>query len=271
MDKKITAPTPKPSKTHEKRLRELMNFMVEQTEKRFRNNVLLALNKKTIKKFTVHDSQDGNFAVIVQKLAKNVSNKILSQFSDARIKDFVKTLAKSADAVHRSKTLDILSDTIGIDMSDVAGGMSQTINSEIEIITAWVKQQRNDTLTKFTNNTLQMMSGGASFDDILKNLTSQKKISIRKNKQIARAQMANFNSTLTRTRYGRLGIDEAVWVGADDERERPSHKERNGKMFDLNKGLYSKVDGLTLFPGQDYGCRCVYKAVIPPDLLKGVK
>lgn len=274
MSNKVTLLTPAHPHSQEVKLCHFLNFMVNQTAVRFKNNVLLALNKGTVTKFSAYDTalsdkQLGNYAQVVQKLANKVTKQINSQFSQKRLKKIIANILKNADKMHKEITRDIFDD-FGLDVGDLLGGINPTVNAQIAIVLKWVIKQRNDTLTNLTNNSLQMMQAGASFRDVMKEVNSQKEFSLKKNKQIARAQMANFNSVLTRVRYGKLGIEEAIWVGANDERERASHKARNGKIFDLKKGLYSKIDGKTLFPAQDYGCRCSYKAVIPKEILQGV-
>lgn len=76
-------------------------------------------------------------------------------------------------------------------------------------------------------------------------------------KMIARNEIATMNGNLTKARAQNAGITKAIWVTSRDERVRDCHRVRDGKEFELSKGLYSACDGKTLLPGQDFNCRCV--------------
>lgn len=61
-----------------------------------------------------------------------------------------------------------------------------------------------------------------------------------------------------------LGINQGVWVhvpGAYTSRE--THKHFNGKIFDLDKGLYDKDCKGFVRPGELRFCRCTYRQVLP--------
>jgi uncharacterized protein with gpF-like domain len=70
---------------------------------------------------------------------------------------------------------------------------------------------------------------------------------------------------MNKTRAQKLGITRAKWIVSNDERLRPSHKDRENKEFDLSEGLYSSLDGKTLLPGTDYQCRCSYRMILEDE------
>lgn len=63
----------------------------------------------------------------------------------------------------------------------------------------------------------------------------------------ARDQMQRFNKACTIATFRGAGVTKVKWVTANDQRVRKSHKELNGKIFDVNN-LPAEVD--------DYNCRC---------------
>ena len=109
------------------------------------------------------------------------------------------------------------------------------------------------------------MAEGQTIEEVQTGFNELAKKRVENSKFVARNQVANFNSLSNKLRYQNLGITEAVWVTARDERVRPSHVDREGKTFELDEGLYSSVDGKTLMPGMDYNCRCVFRPIIPSD------
>lgn len=63
----------------------------------------------------------------------------------------------------------------------------------------------------------------------------------------ARDQMQRFNKACTLSTFRSAGVTKVKWVTCGDVRVRKSHKELNGKIFDVNN-LPVEVD--------DYNCRC---------------
>lgn len=63
----------------------------------------------------------------------------------------------------------------------------------------------------------------------------------------ARDQMQRFNKACTLSTFRSAGVTKVKWVTCGDVRVRKSHKELNGRIFDVNN-LPPEVD--------DYNCRC---------------
>ena len=63
----------------------------------------------------------------------------------------------------------------------------------------------------------------------------------------ARDQMQRFNKACTLSTFRSAGVTKVKWVTCGDVRVRKSHKELNGKIFDVNN-LPKETD--------DYNCRC---------------
>jgi hypothetical protein len=81
-------------------------------------------------------------------------------------------------------------------------------------------------------------------------------------------------SLMNREQQASLGITKAVWLysGApcitssgtpslEDERRNTDHLAANGKSYVIVKGML--MSGRRVWPGQDPGCKCVSKSVIP--------
>ena len=83
---------------------------------------------------------------------------------------------------------------------------------------------------------------------------------------ISRDQNAKAKAVLETTRRQELGIAKAIWQhSAGGKEPRPVHVAwgREGKVFDLNKGLFDPDEQEWVFPGQLINCRCTSRAVIP--------
>ena len=66
-----------------------------------------------------------------------------------------------------------------------------------------------------------------------------------------------------------LGITEGIWVHVPGRyTSRKTHMAMNGKRFKLSEGLYDSDVGKKVVPGECPFCRCVYRSVLPPELLE---
>lgn len=74
---------------------------------------------------------------------------------------------------------------------------------------------------------------------------------------IANDQVGKLNGQLTRERQKRLGVEEYIWRGSLDQRERDAHVIREGKRFSWDAPPY---DG---HPGEPIRCRCTAEPVLP--------
>lgn len=274
---------PKSPRAIENEMGDFLSFMVDQMAQRYRNQVLDQLNVSTVEKFAdeapdpvdavtlarheFKDAQTGNFAAILLRLAKKTKRKLLKQFDDTRIEAEIRKQLGKLDRKSREDFYSRIAAKVGIDVKDLIAreGLKSTTNALMLETAQWVKTLRDEALESFTNNTLFAMSQGESLDTIVGKFSEV--VSERKNhaRFLARNQVQNYNSVTTKIRAQNLGITKAVWLTAGDERVRPAHAARDGKEFDLDKGLYSSADGKTLLPGTDYNCRCTYEMVIPSE------
>lgn len=271
MKREIKAAKPTPLKApgapraQERELAEVALFMVEQISQRFRNQVFGELHKSTIEKFT--DAQPGNYAKVYLSLANRVRRKLLKQFDDKRIEALVQTILDKVNKRNRTELYSKVEKRIGLSSLELTQteGLMASMNA-LNLETAqWVKKLRDETLEMYTANSLRAMTQGSSLAEIMEQFDGL--VEKRKNhaKFTARNQIANFNSITTKLRAQNLGITRARWITSRDERVRECHKKRNGKEFDLDKGLYSSCDGKWLLPGVDYQCRCDYELIIPAE------
>jgi len=262
-DKPAVVKSPNASKAHSREFEQLTEFMIEQISRQYRNQVLLALNQGTVEKFA--DAQVGNYATIYLRLADKVRRKLLKRFDNERIEKISGEILGKVNTRNKAELYSRVARKIGISTTELTAteGLTYQINALTLETAQWIKKLRDETLELYTANSLRAMSLGQSLEDILEQFDGM--VEKRKNhaKFTARNQIANFNSVTTKIRAQNLGITKARWITSNDERVRECHQVRNGKEFELDKGLYSACDGKYLLPGVDYQCRCDYELIIP--------
>lgn len=261
---KTLNPVPYP-KSYENKFERMMEYMTTEMSKQFKNETLNKLNKGTVGKF--QDAQVGNYANIFLGLSNTAKRKIKKRFSNKRLDKEVKRLLLALNKNNQNIFYNEYEQVTGIPVKQMIAkeGLVYQNNALILETLEWVKKLRDDNLAYFTNNSLRIMTGGANFSELESGYIEE--AGKRKNhaKFIARNQLANFNGISNKLRAQKVGITKAVWVTSKDERVRPSHQQRNGKEFDLKKGLYSSLDGKYLLTGVDYQCRCISRMVLPDE------
>lgn len=65
-----------------------------------------------------------------------------------------------------------------------------------------------------------------------------------------------------------LGMTEGVWVHVPGKyTSRETHRDMNGKRFDLSVGLWDEGVQKNVLPGECPFCRCYYRSVIPKEIM----
>lgn len=256
---------PQAQKGIERRFGREVEQMVKLMARIYRAQVIESLHVSTVEKFA--DAQTGNYAKVFLKLSNSVRRKLLQRFSNTRLDAMVNKSLTAADKFNKEKLYEKIEKATGVSAKELVAseGMTATRNALTAETAQWIKKTRDETLEFFTSNTLRAMTTGTGLDEIMSQFDGM--VETRKNhaRFVAQNQINNYNSIMTKTRAQEVGVTKAIWRTEGDDLVRESHADRDGKEFDLSKGLYSSVDGLTLLPQVDYNCRCDYELIIPKD------
>lgn len=259
--------TPNPSKTHEREFSKILEAMVLSMGEYFKNQVLKQLNKSTVEKFS--DAQTGNYAVILQGLFKKFRGKMNKRFSEERIKNMVNSNLNKVNKANQNIFYKNLGENMGLDSKQLIAneGLKPSLNGLMLETRNWVNDIKDTLLGDMLTETTMLMSQGKSIDEIIKATTNKNKKTANHAKFVAINQISNFNSIATKLRAEKVGITKAIWRTSKDEAVRPSHKDRDGKEFDIKEGLYSSKDKLSIIPGIDYRCRCRAEFILPENYI----
>lgn len=252
----------------ERKMERFNRYLIKTMRKRFENMVIKKLNKTTQEKFQdAKNEQIGNYAVVYNKLYKQFEKSINKQFSNERVSQFVKTLYRQTHATNSDQFAGTVSNNLGVNLDDVlkTDGLNSFVNAKSLESTDMIEKLKNETATMYKANALRRMSAGASLKDLFEQVKKDTGMRLKRGDLIARNELKAFNSELTKKRAENLGITKAIWQTAEDERVRPCHADRNGKEYDLKKGLFSSCDGKTLQVGEEINCRCVARMIVDFD------
>lgn len=101
-------------------------------------------------------------------------------------------------------------------------------------------------------------------DEIEANFGKRYGITRRRAEFIARDQVRKATSALSNARQQAAGIKRGIWIHSGGGNEpRIKHVHANGQEFDLDKGLPIGDKGQYVLPGEEPGCGCSWKPVLP--------
>lgn len=105
---------------------------------------------------------------------------------------------------------------------------------------------------------LRTVSNGASLDQLAEDIQKASDKAHDKAIFIARDQVGSMLGQMNAERQQKAGFPAFRWSDSGDNRVRPSHKEKNGKIFQYKDN--------PVLPGEDYGCRCIAEPVDQEEL-----
>lgn len=149
--------------------------------------------------------------------------------------------------------------SVEFQMSRAANDVFQaTIGENVGLI----KSIASEHLQDVQGLVMRSVQQGRKLDDLTQDLQKRYQVTRRRAEFIARDQNNKATATITRVRQQSLGITQAKWMhSAGGKHPRQSHVEANGKVYDVDKGMY--IDGAWIRPGELPNCRCVAQSVIP--------
>lgn len=112
-----------------------------------------------------------------------------------------------------------------------------------------IKNIAEDLTTQVEGIIARGFSQGLRFEEIASQLNDRFDIGERRAVNVARDQVQRLNSNLTELRQKEVGLRKFEWSTAGDERVRPEHAARDGKVYEWSNAPEK--------PGQAINCRCV--------------
>ncbi len=109
---------------------------------------------------------------------------------------------------------------------------------------------------------------GQSVAQIRQVLSSTSGFNADRAKNVAIDQTNKITQGILRANDEDLGITQGIWIHVPGQyTSRETHIAFNGKIFDLDKGMYDRDVGSHVVPGELPYCRCIYRPVLPFEAL----
>jgi len=174
-------------------------------------------------------------------------------------------VVENVNRFSREKFMKNVNSTVGVDLQNVLNeeGLNDILALKKAGNKSLIKTIPEEFIKSIETVVTNGVSSGLGYKEIegqilgIKNISSTFGKLDKRVKTIVRTEVASINANVNKARYQNAGITRAIWQTSGDERVRSCHKVRDGKEYDLEKGLYSSCDGKWLSVGQDFNCRCV--------------
>lgn len=139
----------------------------------------------------------------------------------------------------------------------------------VEEATTLITKMMGADLARLQDVLAEGLSSGADLAAVRRTLETSQGFDAARAQRVALDQSVKINQAVQRANAQAIGITEGIWVHVPGKySSRQSHIAMNGKRFKLSEGLYDSEEGRNVQCGELPFCRCVYKSIIPPDLLK---
>jgi hypothetical protein len=129
-----------------------------------------------------------------------------------------------------------------------------------------IRNLQQSLYNKIQQDTWASVRAGGNMAALSEKLHKSYGIEAKRAALIARDQNNKAKATLESARRQELGLRKAIWQHSSGGKEpRPVHVAwgREGKVFDLDKGLFDPDENQWVLPGTLINCRCTSRAVIP--------
>lgn len=215
----------------------------------------------------VLDGIGDNLATIFRRLNQQFTGAAVLGFAESTSREMVTGTSKA----NKSRFDKAVKAATGINLGAVIAEegiqdfVELSVNKNVSLIKSLPEEYLKQVETIVNNGVIN----GSRYSDIAKQIqaktgSTNSKLAGRI-KTIAMNEVSTINAQISQRRATSLGVERAIWRTSEDEVVRECHKARNGKEFDLKKGLYSSCDGLSLLPGEQINCRCSFSPIIEVD------
>lgn len=224
----------------EKRIEDLINRniipVLKQYEQEYVNDAYASVLAQSFN--TIRNTLSG-----IGVEAQFVANSYVNQVNTANKKRFYKAMESA----------------IGIDVQSIVQNenLSDILVAKTQENVALIRSIPEELLKKIEVIVYEGTTQGSTPGSMISEIRKAYKVSENRAKLIARDQTSKLNSAFNQQRQQNLGVEEYVWVTADDDRVRKDHADKNGKVF-----RWDKPPKDTGHPGEDINCRCIAQPLI---------
>ena len=266
----------------ERRYSAALVAMVKDIEREIRDQLIDALPRLAQMRDATGPRQDSWDLEIERLIAA------ITVFGTRRAERIIGDLSEFAEGVNRFNRRSFaraMANIIGVDFTRGADGqwLQIEMRSWAAENAALIKSIPERMLTEVEGIAQRALRTGADPRETAREIRDRFGVTEARARLIGRDQVSKLNGQITQGRNQALGLDLYIWSSSVDERVRETHDVMEGKVCkwdddsvyadtveDAQAGRWksrASIGGVDQHPGQDFQCRCVSRAVIPPEFL----
>ena len=148
---------------------------------------------------------------------------------------------------------------------DLTQHVKETINSEYtQNLDLYIKDFATKRIPELRKRVEENIFAGGRTDRLAKIIQAEYGVGKRKAAFLAEQETSLLVSKYREARYRETGSRRYIWSTSQDVRVRDDHKDLNNKVFFWDQPpITNKATGAHNNPGEDYGCRCIARAILP--------
>lgn len=152
---------------------------------------------------------------------------------------------------NKKEFLGQLRSALGVDVLQHEPYLQPQLNAFVKQNVALIKSIPSNEFDKIEQIAMQGFRTSRRPEDIAKEIQGRFSVSKSRAALIARDQTGKLNGQLSMLRQKDVGVNSYIWRTVGDERVRPTHAIKEGRVFS-----WDKPPADTGHPGEDYQCRC---------------
>lgn len=212
-------------------------------------------------------AMDANPVQLLRSALRALSKKWIDRFIAKALPTAESITNKTGEAVDRSLLASARKDSMTINMQ-FTESMLQKREAIISENVSLIRSIPEKYFTDVEGMVFRAIAKGGDrkglADEIDANFGKRHGITRRRAEFIARDQVRKATSDLSNARQQAAGIKRGIWLHSGGGNEpRKKHVHANGQEFDLDKGLPIGDKGQYVLPGEEPGCGCTWKPVLP--------
>ncbi|MFM1368964.1 phage minor head protein [Yersinia enterocolitica] len=246
--------------------RELLS-MVREMNADVKKQIVSIIRENPLAMDSVKLAQDANPITFLKQALAALSKRWIDRFIEMADPTATAITEKTGQAVDRSLLASARKDAMTINMQWTQG-MVEKRDAIISENVALIRSIPEKYLTDVESMVFRAIAKGGDrkglADEVEANFGVRHGITRRRAEFIARDQVRKATSDLSNARQQAAGIKRGIWLHSGGGSEpRPKHIHANGQEFDLDKGLPIGDKGQYVLPGEEPGCGCTWKPVLP--------
>ena len=194
--------------------------------------------------------QDAGEGKKVQDLVNAAIARIGARLSTPQLETLGKRYATQISSYQKIQLKKQVEQTFGVDVFAGDRNLQAMMDGFVSENVGLIRDMPRKILGGVEGVILRGVTGGKLHGQIAEDLNKQFRIGETRAKLIARDQVGKFYGQLNASRQKALGVERFVWETVRDNRVRPEHRDRQGKIFSWDD---PPSDGL---PGEPINCRC---------------